>query len=140
MEPNTESDETNFGKMIVVSLEDAEDLILDLSIEDITNSLLKAARAVDFDSTEGRNKLTKETKEHAEAERNLREKDGDELKLAKRELNKHGRRYKARRVIQEMQKVKKKHFLSVKLCIVKKDEQRVIGKSGKEELGRYSRK
>ena len=56
--PNTESEETGFGKMIVVSLEDAEDLILDLSIEDITKTLLKAARAMDFESTGGRNKLT----------------------------------------------------------------------------------
>ena len=96
--------------MILGSLEDTEDLILDLSIEDMTKTLPKAARAIDFESTGGRNKLTKETKEHAEAEANLREKDGDELKLAKRELNKQGRRYKARRVIQEMQQVKKKHF------------------------------
>ena len=128
--PNTESEETGFGTMILGSLEDTEDLILDLSIEDITKTLPKAARAIDFDSTEGRHKLRKETKEHAEAEANLRVKDGDELKLAKKELNKQGRRYKARRVTQEIQKVKK-HFWPVKLCIVKKDEQRVIGTNGR---------
>ena len=104
-------------------------MILHLSIEDITKTLLQAARAIDFDSTE-EYKLTKKDKEHIEAEANLRVKDGDELKFAKKELTKQGRRYKARRVIQEIQKVKKQ-FLSVKPCIVKKEEQRVIGTNGR---------
>ena len=52
----------------------------DISIEDITKNMLSAARAVEFESTGGGNKLVKKTKEHLEAEKNLRGKDGDELK------------------------------------------------------------
>ena len=106
--PKTESDETGFGRTIVGSLEDAEDLMGDISIEDITKNLPSAAGAVEFESTGGSNKLVKKTKEHLEAENHLRGKDGEELKVAKRELTEQKRRYRARRIIQEMQKVKNK--------------------------------
>ena len=69
--------------MIVGSLEDAEDLMENISIEDITKNLPRAVRAVEFESTARGNKLVKKTKVHLEAEKNLRGKDGDELKIAK---------------------------------------------------------
>ena len=50
----------------------------------------------------------KKTKEHLEAEKNLRGKIGEELKEAKRNLAKQ-RRYRARRTIQELQKGKNKN-------------------------------
>ena len=106
--PKTEGDETGFGRMIVGSLEDAEDLMENISIEDVTKNLPRAARAVEVESTAGGNKLVKKTKEHLEAEKNLQGKTGDELKMAKRELTKQRRRYRARRLMQEMQKVKNK--------------------------------
>ena len=53
-------------------------------------------------------KMVKKTEEHLEAEKNLRGKQGDALRMAKRELTKQRRRYKARRIIQEVQKAKKK--------------------------------
>ena len=37
--------------------------------------------------------MLKKTEEHLEAERNLRGKDGEELKMAKRELTKERRMY-----------------------------------------------
>ena len=55
--PKTESDETEFGRMLVNSLEDAEDLMGDISVEDITKNLPRAARAVEFESIGGGNKL-----------------------------------------------------------------------------------
>ena len=71
------------------SLEDAEDLMGDISIEDIVKNLPRAARAPEFESSGGEgNKLVKKTEEHLEAEKNLRGKDGDELKTAKRGLTK----------------------------------------------------
>ena len=94
--------------MIVESLEDAEDPMGDISIEAITKNLPNAAKAIECESTRGGNRLIKKTKEHLEAEKNLRGKDGDELKMAKRELTKQRRRYTARRIMQEMQKVKNK--------------------------------
>ena len=69
--------------MIVGSLEDAEDPMGDTSIEDITKNLPNAAKAIEFETTGGGNRLSKKTKEHLEAEKNLRGKDGDELKMAK---------------------------------------------------------
>ena len=69
--------------MIVGSLEDAEDLMGSISIEDITKNLPRAARAVEFESIGGGNKLVKKTKVHLEAEKKLRGKGGDELKMAK---------------------------------------------------------
>ena len=49
--PKTEGDETGLGRMIAGSLEDAEDLMGDINIEDITKNLPSAARAVEFEST-----------------------------------------------------------------------------------------
>ena len=79
-----ESDETGFGRMIVGSMEDAEDLMRKLSALKILRRILpRAVRAVEFESTGRGNKLVKKTKVHLEAEKNLRGKDGDELKIAK---------------------------------------------------------
>ena len=61
--PKTESDESGFGRMIVRSLEDAQDLMGGISIEDITKTLRKAARAIEFESTGGGHKLAKKTRE-----------------------------------------------------------------------------
>ena len=94
--PKTESDETAFGRLIVGSLEDAEDPMGDISIEDITKNLPNAAKATEFESIGGGNKLVKKTEEHLETEKNLRGKDGEELKMAKRVLTKQRRRYRAR--------------------------------------------
>ena len=69
--PKTESEEVGFGRMIVGSLEDAEDMMGDISIEDITKKLPIAARAVEFESTGGRNRMVKKTLAHSEAEKNL---------------------------------------------------------------------
>ena len=69
--------------MIVGSLEDAEDLMGDVNIEDKTKNLPKAARAIEFESTRGGNKLAKKSREHIEAEKNLREQNGDDLMMPK---------------------------------------------------------
>ena len=52
--------------------------------------------------------LVRKTQEHLEAEKNLKGKESEELKVAKRELSKQRRKYKARRIMQETQKVKSK--------------------------------
>ena len=57
--PKTERDETGFGTMIVGSLEDAENPMGDISVEEITKNLPSAARAVEFESTGGGNRLIK---------------------------------------------------------------------------------
>ena len=94
--------------MLVAGLEDAEDLLSDISIEDMVKNLPTAARAIEFESSRGEGaKMVKKTKEHFDAEKNLRGKDDDELKMAKKELTKHRRRYRARRIMQEVQKVMK---------------------------------
>ena len=64
--------------MIVESLEEAEDVMGDISIEDITKKLPMAARAVEFESTGGRNRLIKKTRDHLEAEKSLTGKEGEE--------------------------------------------------------------
>ena len=47
-----------------------------IRIEDIAKNLPRAARAIEFESSRGGgNKLVKKTKEHLEAEKNLRGKD-----------------------------------------------------------------
>ena len=48
--------------MIVGSLEDAEDPMGDISIEDITKNLPNAAKAIEFESTGGGNRLIKKRK------------------------------------------------------------------------------
>ena len=83
------------------SLEDAEDMMGHLSIEDITKKLQMAARAFGFESTGGRNSMVRKTREHLEAEMNLKGTEGDKLKIAKRKLSKQRRTYKARRILQE---------------------------------------
>ena len=55
--------------MIVESLEDAEDVMGEISIDDITKNTPKAAGAVEFESSGGGNKLVKKTKERLEAEK-----------------------------------------------------------------------
>ena len=47
--PKTESDGTGFGRMIVESLEDAEDVMRESSIEDTTKNIPKAAGAAEFE-------------------------------------------------------------------------------------------
>ena len=87
--PETEGDEAGFGRIQVGGLEDAEDLMGDISIEDLVKNLSRAAKAIEFESSGGGGaKLVNKTKEHLDAEKNLRGKDGDELKMAKRELTK----------------------------------------------------
>ena len=89
----------------MTGLEEAEDLMGDINIEDIVENLPMAARAIEFESSRGGGaKMVKNTEEHLEAEKNLRGKEGDALNMAKRELTKQRRRYKARRIIQEVQK------------------------------------
>ena len=92
-----------------------------VKLEDITKKLPSAARAVEFEPTGGGNKLVKKTKEHLEAEKNLRGKDGEELKIASRELTKQRRKYRARRIMQEMQKVKNKQAGSQALFCEKEE-------------------
>ena len=81
--------------------------------------------------------MIKKTKEHLEAEKKLRGTDGDELKMAKRELTKQRRRYRARRIMQEMQNVKKQAGCQVLFC--EKGETMSDRQKWKEELERYSR-
>ena len=50
--PKTESDETGFGRMILESLEDASDLMDDVSIEDNSQELSNAVSAIKFDYQE----------------------------------------------------------------------------------------
>ena len=68
------------------SLEAAEDVMEEVSIEDITECILKAARAVDFESAGRRSGLVKKTTEHLEAERKLRGTMGEELKVTQKEI------------------------------------------------------
>ena len=67
----------------------------EISIDDISKNIPKAARAVEFESLGGGNKLVKKTKKHLEVEKKLRGKAGEELKEAKRELAKQKRKYRA---------------------------------------------
>ena len=58
--PKTESDECGFGRVIVESLEAAEDVMGEVSIEDITECIPKAARAVEFESAGREKQIGKE--------------------------------------------------------------------------------
>ena len=69
--PKTESDECGFGRVIVGSLEASEDVMGEVSSEDITECFPRAASAVDFESAVESNRLVKKTAEHLEAGRNL---------------------------------------------------------------------
>ena len=62
------------------SLEVAEDVMGEVSIEEITESIPKAVRAVDFGSAGWRNRWVKKTTEHLEAAKKLRGKFGKEPK------------------------------------------------------------
>ena len=53
------------------SLEAAEDVMGEVSIEDITERIPKAASAVDLESAGGRNRWVKKIAEHRDAERTL---------------------------------------------------------------------
>ena len=77
----SESDEADFGRMIVEEMEEAQDLMGEVSIGDITKNLPKAAKAVEFESNGGTNKTVKKTREHLEAEKSLKGKEGEELKI-----------------------------------------------------------
>ena len=50
--PKTESDESGFGRMIVGSLEDCEDLMGDISIEDITETLPRLPERLNLNQQE----------------------------------------------------------------------------------------
>ena len=86
--PKTASDESGFRRMIVEELEAVEDVMGVVSIEDITESISRAARAAEFEAAGGRNRWMKKTKAHLETEKKLRRKTGEELKEAKRNLTK----------------------------------------------------
>ena len=75
--PKTTGDESGFGRMIVGKLEAAEDVMGEISIEDITKCIPNAARAVEFETTRGMINW-KKTAEHLEAEKNLRRRMGGE--------------------------------------------------------------
>ena len=102
------SDEDGFGRMILKELEENQDIMGEISIEDITNCIPSAARALEFETNGGRDQLVKKTKEHLEAEKSLGGKLGEELKEAKRKLAKQRRRYRARRIILSLQMTKKR--------------------------------
>ena len=92
--------------MIVESFEDASDLMGDVSIEDITEELFKAVR-VNMNHQQKEAELWRSQRNtHNEAERNLRGHNEEELKLATREMTKRRRNYRARRITQEVQRVK----------------------------------
>ena len=125
----------------MTGLEDAEDLMGDINIEGILENLPMAARAIEFEFSRGGGaKMVKKTEEHLEAEKNLRGKEGDALKITKRELTKQRRRYKARRIIQEVQKANKKLNACHELHCEKEGGKTSDRQKWKEELERYSRK
>ena len=117
----------------MTALEDSEDLMGDINIVDIVEILPMAARAIEYESTRGGGA------KNLEAEKNLRGK-GDALKMAKRELTKQRRRYMARRIIQEVQKAKKKQNACRELHCEKEGGKPSDRQKWKEELERYSRK
>ena len=75
------------------------------------------------------NKLVKKTKGHLEAEKNLRGKDGDELKMAKRELNK-GENTEPEESCKRCRRSRTSKLLVVHFT-VKKGEQHMTGKNGR---------
>ena len=111
----------------------------EVSIEDITECIPKAASTVDFESAGRRNRLVKKTAELLEAERNLRGKIGEELKVAKRNLAKQRRKYRARRIIQSLQEKQNQNEVCVTLYC--ENEKRTACDRQKKErgAGKYSR-
>ena len=84
--------------------------------------------------------MIKKTKEHLEAEKILRGKDGDELKMTETELTKQRRRYRAIKIMQEMQKVKNKKVGCHALFSEEKEGEIISDRQKwKEELERRSR-
>ena len=109
--PKTESDGCGLGRVILGILEAAEDVIEEVSIKTSQKYFPKAAGAVDFQSAGWRNRQVKKTAEHLEAERNLRGIFGEELKMATRNLAKQRRKYRAKRIIQSLQKEKNQNVV-----------------------------
>ena len=136
--PKTESDEAALGRMTVESLEDAEDMMGHLSIEDITKKLPMAARAFGFESTGGRNSMVRQTREHLEAEMNLKGTEGDKLKLPKESCPSKEGRTKPEVFCRRQKDKGKQRICHALYC------ERVRGTTSdrqkwKEELERYSR-
>ena len=102
--PKTECDEACFCRSLVESLEDAENILGEVSTEDMSKKWPKAARSFEFESARGGNKAVRKTLEHLEAEKNLRGKEGEEA--ARRRLSKHRRKFKAQRIVEETKKAK----------------------------------
>ena len=121
------------------SLEAAEDVMGEVSIEDITECIPKAASTVDIESAGRRNRLVKKTAELLEAERNLRGKIEEELKDAEKELGKQRRKYRARRIIQSLQEKQNQNEVCVTLYC--ENEKRTTCDRQKMERGavKYSR-
>ena len=111
----------------------------EISTEDITECIPKAARAVDFVSVEGKHRLVKKTAEHLEVERNLRGKKGEELKIVIRNFAKQTRKYKARRIIQSLQKNKNQNEMWNTLYCEKEKKETCDRQKWKEVLERYAR-
>ena len=104
--PNTENDETDFRRKKVESFEDASDLMCDVSIEDIAEELSNAVR-VNLNHSEKEAELWRNQRNtNNEAERNLRGHNEEELMLATREMPNRSKKYRARRITQEVQRVK----------------------------------
>ena len=124
------------------ALREVADCLADwLNNHHLVENLPMAAIAIEFESIRGGGaKMVKKIKEHLEAEKNLRGKEGDALKITKRELTKQRRRYKARRIIQEVQKAKKKQNACRELPCEKEGGKASDRQKWKEELERYSRK
>ena len=126
--------------MIVESLEDASDLMDHVSIEDNSQELSNAVSAIKFDSSGKGSRIVKNSREHIQAERNLRGQSEEELMLAKREIKRQRRKYGTRIITQEMQGVKKNQFV----CHALQCEEDGLAARGRQkwkiELERYSRK
>ena len=75
--------------------------------------------------------MVRKTPEHLEAEKNLRGKEDEGLKVAKRELSKQRRKYKGGRILQETLKAKCMQNTCNSLFCVKEGNQRVTGKNAK---------
>ena len=83
--------------------------------------------------------MVRKTPEHLEAEKNLRGKEDEGLKVAKRELSKQRRKYKARRILQETQKVKCKQNICHSLYCERQGGTTSNKQQWKEELKRYAK-
>ena len=134
-----ESEECGFGRVIVESLEVAEDVMGEVGVEDITECVPKAARAVEFEAAGKRNRLVKKTTEHLEAEKNLSRRTGEELKMAKSNLAKRRRKYTARRIVQTLQKANNKNEGCLTIYLVRTKKGTTCDRQKwNEELERYS--